>query len=149
MSFRATVVIGDRKGKVGIGVQKGKDVAQAMDKATRAAKKRMITVPVISGTIPHEVYAKVGSSKILIKPQIKGRGIVAGGAARAIFNLAGIKNITAKYISTTKNKLNNALVAFEALKKLKYMPSTSNVNKENAVATPETVAKENAPVEQQ
>ncbi|MDP4009111.1 MAG: 30S ribosomal protein S5 [bacterium] len=118
-SFRAVVVAGDQKGKVGVGVAKGKDVAQAMEKATSQAKKNFITVPLFEETIPHEVEAKSGSSVVLLKPQQKGRGLVAGGPVRIIAEKAGIKNISAKFISRTHNKLNNAMAVIEALRKLR------------------------------
>lgn len=117
--FRAVMVIGDKKGKVGVGVDKGLDVAQAIEKATRLAKKNLITVPIIEDTIPHEVYVKFGSAKILLKPQRKGRGLVAGGTVRVICTLAGIKNISSKILGRTRNKLNNARATIEALKQLK------------------------------
>lgn len=119
MSFRATVVAGDKKGKVGIGVDKGKDVSQAIEKATRIAKKNLVSVIIVEGTIPHEVEAKSGPARILLKPQKKGRGLVAGGAVRTICDLAGIKNVSSKILSGSKNKLNNARATMEALKKLK------------------------------
>jgi len=119
MSFRAVVVAGDKKGKVGIGVDKGKDVSQAIDKATRRAKKDLLSVIIIDGTIPHEVEAKYGPAVILLKPQKKGRGLVAGGAVRTICDLAGIKNVSSKILSGSKNKLNNAKATMEALRKLK------------------------------
>jgi len=119
MSFRAVVVAGDKKGKVGIGVDKGKDVSQAIEKATRRAKKDLVSVIIVDGTIPHEVEAKSGPAVILLKPQMKGRGLVAGGAVRTICDLAGIKNISSKILSGSKNKLNNARATMEALKKLK------------------------------
>ncbi len=119
MSFRAVVVAGDKKGKVGIGIDKGKDVSQAIEKATRRAKKELVSVIIIDGTIPHEVEAKYGPAVILLKPQKKGRGLVAGGAVRTICDLAGIKNISSKILSGSKNKLNNARATMEALKKLK------------------------------
>ncbi len=133
MSFRAILVLGDKKGRVALAVAKGKDVAQAVDKATRLAKRAMITVPIVDGTIPHQVEAKYGPAKILLKPQTKGKGLVAGGSARTIFKLCGIRNITAKMIGVTKNNLNNAMVAIEALKKLKVKNTTAQVveNKEN------------------
>jgi len=117
-SFRATVIAGNRKGKIGVGVAKGSDVAQAMDKATRKAQKSMIALPIQGNTIPYMVTAKFGASRIMLKPQLTGRGLVAGGPARIICELAGIKDISAKFISKTHNKLNNALVTLEALKKL-------------------------------
>lgn len=117
--FRAFVIWGDKKGKVGVGVAKGSDVAQAIEKATRQAKKRSIVVPIVKGTIPHEVQAKFGASRVLLRPQTGGRGLVAGGPVRIICEFAGIQNISGKFISKTHNKLNNALAAIEALKKLK------------------------------
>lgn len=119
MSFRAVVAAGDKKGKVGIGIDKGKDVSQAIEKATRRAKRDMVAVFIVDGTIPHEVEAKSGPAIILLKPQMKGRGLVAGGAVRTICDLAGIKNISSKILSGSKNKLNNARATIEALKKLK------------------------------
>jgi small subunit ribosomal protein S5 len=119
MSFRAVVVAGDKKGKVGIGIDKGKDVSQAIEKATRRAKRDLVSVIIINGTIPHEVEAKSGPAVILLKPQKKGRGLVAGGAVRTICDLSGIKNISSKILSSSKNKLNNARATMEALKKLK------------------------------
>jgi len=119
MSFRAVVIAGDKKGKVGIGIDKGKDVSQAIEKATRRAKKNLISVVIVDGTIPHESEAKSGPARILLKPQKKGRGLVAGGAVRMICDLAGIKNISSKILSGSKNKLNNARATIEALKKLK------------------------------
>lgn len=119
MSFRAVVVAGDKKGKVGIGIDKGKDVSQAIEKATRRAKKDLVSVIIVDGTIPHEVEAKSGPAVILLKPQMKGRGLVAGGAVRTICDLAGIKNISSKILSGSKNKLNNARATMDALKKLK------------------------------
>ena len=119
MSFRAIVVAGDRKSKIGIGVDKGRDVSQAIEKATSRAKKNLINVVIVNGTIPHQVEAKYGPAVILLKPQRIGRGLVAGGAVRTICDLAGIKNISSKILSGSKNKLNNARATMEALKKLK------------------------------
>src|SRR3989344_4567199 len=119
MSFRAVVVAGDKKSKIGIGIDKGKDVSQAIEKATSRAKKNLITVITVNGTIPHQVEAKVGPAVILLKPQSMGRGLVAGGAVRVICELAGIKNISSKILSGSKNKLNNARATMEALRKLK------------------------------
>ncbi len=117
--FRATVVAGNGKGKVGIGIGKGLDVAQAVAKATRAARKHLIEVPLVRETIPHEVQAKFGASRVILKPGPKGRGLVAGGVVRIICERAGIMNVSAKFLSRTKNKLNNAMATIEALRKLK------------------------------
>lgn len=119
MRFRAVVIAGDKKGKIGIGIDKGRDVSQAVEKATRKAKKSLVTVVTINGTIPHEVEAKYGPARILLKPQKKGRGLVAGGAVRTICDLAGIRNVSSKILSGSKNKLNNARATMEALRKLK------------------------------
>jgi len=117
--FRAVIVIGNEKGKVGLGVAKGKDVAQSIEKATGVANKNLIKVPIVKETIPHQVEAKFGAAKILLKPQRKGRGLVAGGTVRIICTLAGIKNISSKVLTRSGNKLNNAKATIEALKKLK------------------------------
>lgn len=119
LTFRAVVIAGDKKSKIGIGVDKGKDVSQAIEKATSRAKKNMINVVIVGGTIPHQVQLKVGPSEILLKPQREGRGLVAGGVVRAICDLAGIKNVSSKILSGSKNKLNNARATVEALKMLK------------------------------
>jgi len=119
LRFRAVVIAGDKKGRIGIGIDKGRDVSQAVDKATRMARKSLVTVVIVNDTIPHEVEAKVGPSVILLKPQMKGRGLVAGGAVRMICDLAGIKNISSKILSGSKNKLNNARATMEALRKLR------------------------------
>jgi len=119
LRFRATVVVGDKKGKIGLGVDKGRDVSQAVEKATRRAKKDLIIVAMRDNTIPHEAQAKFGPAEILLKPQVKGRGLVAGGVVRTICELAGIKDISSKILSRTKNKINNAKATFAALKKLK------------------------------
>ena len=119
LSFRAVMVSGNRERKVGVGVATGLDVAQAIEKATRLSKKNLIEVPITQETIPHEVYAKFGAAEILLKPQRKGRGLVAGGVVRVICTLSGIKNISSKVLGRTGNKLNNALATIEALKKLK------------------------------
>lgn len=119
LRFRAVVIAGDKKSKIGIGIDKGRDVSQAIEKATARAKKNLINVVIVEGTIPHQVEAKSGPARILLKPQKGGRGLVAGGAVRAICDLAGIKNISSKILSGSKNKLNNARATMEALKKLK------------------------------
>jgi small subunit ribosomal protein S5 len=117
--FRATVVVGNKQGKIGVGVAKGTDVAQAVEKATRLAKKNLVDVPIVEDTIPHQVSSKFGAAKVLLKPQRKGRGLVAGGTVRIICTLAGIKNISSKVLGRTGNKLNNAQATIRALKMLK------------------------------
>ena len=119
IGFRAVMVVGNREGKVGVGVARGLDVAQAIEKATRSAKKNLIEFPIIEDTIPHEVEAKFGPAEVILKPQRKGRGLVAGGTVRVICTLSGIKNISSKILGRTGNKLNNARATIIALKKLK------------------------------
>ena len=119
-TFRATLVVGDRRGRVGIGVGKGTHTALAMEKAIRAAKKNMLSVPITeSGSIPFEVEAKYGAALVRMRPAKAGRGLVAGGAVRSVLELAGVMNTSAKIMSRTKNKITNARAAVEALKKLR------------------------------
>ncbi len=118
MRFRALVVIGDHKGKVGIGLKKGMDVTESVNKAVNAAKKSMITVPIVNETIPHEVKIKYKSSKLLMMPARPGTGVIAGGAVRSVLDLAGVKNVISKMIGSN-NKTNNVRAAFEAFKTLR------------------------------
>ena len=115
-SFRAAVVIGDRNGKVGMGVGKGADTAIAIDKAINAAKKKLVQIDVNTGTVPVDATAKFGSAQVIIKPAKEGKGIVAGGATRTVVDLVGIKNITSKMLGGN-NKLNNARATIKALLK--------------------------------
>lgn len=117
-SFRATVAIGDKKGKVGVGVAKGSDVSLAIGKAIHDAKKDLVTFPILGETIPHETEAKYKGAQIIIKPARVGKGIVAGGSLRVIAELGGIKNLTAKNIGS-RNKINSAKAMLKALKSLR------------------------------
>lgn len=130
-SFRATVVAGSKTGQVGVGVGKGTDTALAIEKALRDAKANFISVPVTkTRSIPHEVEAKFDAARLLLKPARQGRGLVAGGAVRTVLDFAGIENASAKILSRTTNKLNNARVTIEALKKLrKYATPHSHSTK--------------------
>ena len=118
-SFRATVAVGDEKGKVGIGIAKGLDVAAAVAKAKRYGQKNMIPIQLKDGTIPYEVTAKYSAARVLLKPARKGHGLIAVGSARMVLELVGIKDISAKILGRTTNKLTNAMATIEALKKLK------------------------------
>lgn len=118
MRFRALVVIGDKKGKVGMGLRKGVDVAESVNKAVNAAKKNMIMVPLTNGTIPHQIKLKYKSSRIILLPARPGTGIIAGGALRSVLDLAGVKNILSKMLGSS-NKVNNVKAVFEAFKKMK------------------------------
>ncbi len=118
--FRCTIVIGDEKGNVGVGVAKGLDVQQAIAKAKSDAKKNMLAVPLKDRrTISHEVIAKYSAAKVMVKPASKGHGLRAGGAVRFVLAFAGIKDATSKILGRTPNKLTNAMATIEALKKLK------------------------------
>ncbi len=115
-SFSVALVAGDKKGSVGLGLGKAGDTSLAINKALRNAKKNMIKLNLTKTmSIPHEVSAKFSSSRVMIMPN-HGRGLVAGSAIRDILNLAGVKDITAKIHSGSKNKLNNAKATMEALK---------------------------------
>ncbi len=118
MRFRATVVLGDKKGRVGFGVAKGADVAMALDKAARQAKKRLITIPMVKGTLPHETAAKFGAAHVLLKPAPQGTGLKSGGPARIVLELAGVPNAVSKILGG-KNKINNVKATFAALKMLR------------------------------
>ena len=135
MRFRACVAIGNKKGKIGIGLAKGADVALAVTKAVAQAKKELVDVSIVNDTIPHEVYQKTGAAKILFKPARRGKGVIAGGAVRVILELAGISNITSKILGTN-NKVSIAKCTIEALsslKKIEKKPTTKKVEvkKEN------------------
>ena len=123
--FRAGIVVGDKKGRIGFGVAKGADVAAAVEKATRVAKRNIVIVPIVNETIPHPIEAKFGAARIMLKTQSKGRGLVAGGTVRVICSLAGIKNISSKKLGHTSNKINNAKATILALKRLKSDTVTS------------------------
>ena len=114
MSFRACVVIGDRKGRVGVGVGKGADVSMAIAKGTKRAEKNFIVVPIVNETIPHRIEQKSGAAIIMLKPAPAGTGIRAGGAVRVVLELAGVPNAVGK-IFGSKNKLNNARATILAL----------------------------------
>jgi len=118
-SFSVSMVIGDKKGKVGVGIGKAGDTQLAIEKAVRDAKKNMIVVPMDKfNRIPHDVHVKYASSEVMIMPA-PGRGLVAGSSVRTVLEHAGVKDVTAKLFSRSKNKLNNARAAVEALKQLK------------------------------
>lgn len=118
-SFRATIVIGDGKGKVGVGIAQGKDVVQSIQKAFNQAKKNIMTVPIVNGTIPYQVEAKYSSAVVILKPA-KG-GVKAGGPVRVVAKLSGINALTGKLLGRTNNKLNIAMATMKALKDLKHI----------------------------
>jgi small subunit ribosomal protein S5 len=129
--FRALVVVGDKKGKVGIGTAKGADVTAAVAKATDVAKKNFIPVATYKGTVPHETQAKVGGAVILIKPASAGTGLIAGGVVRTVLEVAGISNALSKSLGST-NKVNSASATIKALSLLE--PSTKWVTRTSGAA---------------
>ncbi len=120
MSFRATVAVGKKaEHNIGLGVAKGKDVAQAIEKATNKAKKNVTAIVLRGDTIPFEVKAKYKAARIILKPARSGRGIVAGGAVRLVLSLAHITNVSAKILGPSTNPINNARATILALSKFK------------------------------
>ncbi len=115
--FRALVVVGDKKGRVAIGIAKGADVTSAVTKATDSAKKNFITIKLYKGTFPHEAQAKVGGANILLIPASAGTGLIAGGVVRTVLEVAGVSNALSKSIGSS-NKINTAYATLEALQQM-------------------------------
>jgi len=118
IKVRAVVVVGNLKGKVGIAIEKGFDVAEAILKAKNSAEKNLIEVPIVDGTVPYEITYKFSATKILLKPAKRGRGLVAGGSIRIVLSLAGYTDVVSKVLGVTKNQSVNALSAIKALESL-------------------------------
>ena len=117
--YSATVVVGDRKGKVGLGIGKANEVPDAIKKAIQDANKKMITIPLIDGrTVAHEMVGTSGAARVIIKPAPAGTGIIAGGSVRAILELAGIRDVVSKSLGA-RTKINTATAALNALKAMK------------------------------
>ena len=117
--YSATVVVGDRKGKVGLGIGKANEVPDAIKKAIQDANKKMITIPLIEGrTVAHEMIGTSGAARVIIKPAPAGTGIIAGGSVRAILELAGIRDVVSKSLGA-RTKINTATAALNALKSMK------------------------------
>lgn len=115
--FKALVVVGDRKNKVGVGVSKGADVQTAIAKATDVAKKNLIIIPTVNETIPHDAEVKLSGARVLIRPAAPGTGVIAGGVVRSIIGVTGIRNMLSKSLGST-NKVNIAYATIEALRSL-------------------------------
>jgi small subunit ribosomal protein S5 len=133
--FKALVVVGNKKDKVGVGVAKGADVQAAIGKATDVAKKNLITIPVANGTIPHDVEVKMSGARVLLKPATPGTGIIAGGVVRQIIGVTGIHNLLSKSLGST-NKVNIAYATIDALKSL--VPRDEWLNAPKKAAKKET-----------
>ena len=121
--FSVLVVVGDEKGKVGVGTGKSSEVPEAIKKATEEAKKNLVEISLVNGTIPHELTVNFGSSKIILKPAVEGTGVIAGGAVRPVLELAGVKNVTAK----TLGSRNSRNVVYATMKALKSMRTPEEV----------------------
>jgi small subunit ribosomal protein S5 len=119
MRFAALVIVGNRNGRVGVGLGKSSDVSSAITKASSLARKKMINVRIVHGTIPYSILVKKGAAQVLLKPAPEGAGIIAGGAVRAVIEAAGIKNISSKILGSD-NKANNVYAVFEALIRLAH-----------------------------
>ena len=117
IGFAALAVVGDKKGRVGVGLGKAPDVSSAIRKGIAYAKKHLIAVPLVKGTIPFRVDVKVGAAKVMLKPAPPGSGIIAGGAVRSVVSAAGIQNISSKVLGTN-NKANNVHATLEALRRV-------------------------------
>ncbi len=128
MGFAALAVVGDKNGKVGIGLGKAMDVSSAIRKGIILAKKHMITVPIINGTIPLRIDVKHGAAKIMLKPAPPGSGIIAGGAVRSVVAAAGIQNISSKVLGT-KNQANNVYATMEALRQVAHQYERMRLDK--------------------
>ncbi len=118
IGFSVLSVVGDRKGRVGVGLGGAPDVSSAVRKAVNYAKKHFITVPMKGRTIPHEVRVKLGAARILLKPAPPGTGVIAGGAVRAVMEAAGVRDVVSKILGS-KNQASNVYATMEALKQLK------------------------------
>lgn len=136
--FRALVVVGDRKGKVGIGSAKGSDVTAAVTKAVDVAKKNMIEVSLYKGTLPHEAEAKVAGAHIFIKPASSGTGLIAGGVVRTILEIAGVSNALSKSLGSS-NKTNTSYATIKALESL--VPARNWVTTKTKAKTAKKAAK--------
>lgn len=142
--FRALVVVGDRKHRVGVGTAKGADVTAAVTKATEMAKKHFVSVPIHNGTLPHDVEAKVSGARILIKPASPGTGLIAGGVVRTVLEVAGISNALSKSLGSS-NKTNTAYATIEALTSIE--PASGWITRKHAKVTakPKAAAKVEEP----
>ncbi len=142
--FRALVVVGDKKGKIGIGIAKGADVTTAVTKAVDVAKKNFVNIALKNGTIPHEAEAKVSGAKIMIKPAAPGTGLIAGGVVRTVLEVAGVSNVLSKSLGSS-NKINTCYATLEALQSIqpreKWITYRAKSSKAKAETTEKKVAK--------
>ncbi|MBQ6449680.1 30S ribosomal protein S5 [bacterium] len=130
--FSILVVVGDKKGRVGVGLGKGKDVLSSIKKAVKKARKNMISVPMDGTTIPFPVRVKKGAAKVLLKPAPKGSGVIAGGAVRSVVEAAGIRDLSAKILGTN-NQASNVYATFTALKQMEKMVELKGIKLKSIV----------------
>jgi len=140
LRFRTTVVLGNKKGKVGIGIGKSTEVQGSIKKAVAKAKKNIIKVNIYQGTVPHRIQTKFKSAKVLLIPACEGTGIIAGGAIRKVVELAGIQNILSKSLGSS-NKINCVKATLNALAKLRYREDKSKKIQPAAPAQPKAPVK--------
>lgn len=136
--FRSLVIVGDKKGKIGVGIAKGADVTTATTKATEVAKKNIVTIPLYKGTIPHEVEGKVAGARLMIKPAAPGTGLIAGATVRAVLEAVGVSNALSKSFGSS-NKINTCYATIAALQTLtpkKDWVTTKNVTPKAKPAVP-------------
>lgn len=126
MRFAALVVVGDRKGRVGVGTGKAKEVPEAIRKASEDAKKNIFKVPLVGTTIPHEALGRYGSAEVFMRPASEGTGVIAGGASRSVLELAGIKDILTKNLGS-RTKINTVRATAEGLKSLKTLDEVAKL----------------------
>ncbi len=125
MSFSALVVVGDHKGRVGVGLGKATDVTSAMRKGSSFAQKHFITVPLKGTTIPHAIRIKLGAAKLLLKPAPPGSGVIAGGPVRAVMEAAGVKDVVGKILGSN-NKISNVYATIKALEQLRQLQNSKS-----------------------
>src|SRR5581483_1076334 len=145
-SLSVIVVVGDKNGRVGVGLGKAGDVQSAVRKATAYAKKHLINVPLKDGrTLPHQVYIKNGAAKVLLKPAAEGRGVIAGGAVRVVVEAAGIRDIVSKTLGTS-NQASNVYATLEALRALKpvVQPVSKSAESAEVVSQPSSESEKTA-----
>lgn len=126
MGFSVLMVVGDKKGKVGVGLGKAKDVQGAIRKGVKKAKKNMIEVPLDGTTIPFSIRVKLGAGIILLKPAPRGSGVIAGGPIRAVVEAAGVRDISSKILGT-ENQASNVYATFEALRRIKQIVNIKGI----------------------
>lgn len=145
--FRALVVVGDHKNRVGIGISKGADVTSAVTKAVEVAKKNMITINLYKGTLPHEAEARVGGAHILVKPASAGTGLIAGGVVRTVLEVSGVHDALSKSFGSS-NKINTAYATVAALQSIepakKWVTNRTKSSKQPKTENKKAVAKAEA-----